>query len=140
MRKPPWILFVVGCLFGAFVLVGCGDDDDASDSISKEEFVSSANAICEEGAAEIEAAEGEGLSEADFFLTIVIPSIRQQSEDMRALGFPEGDADTVEEILDDTEAALVVIETDPESIGGANPFATVNRQLGEYGLTVCAEG
>lgn len=125
----------------ALGLSGCGDDDSAAGSIPKEEFLEAANAICEEGAAEIEAAEAEAAFGPDFFIGTVIPSIRQQMADMRALGFPEGDEEAVGSIFDDTEAVLDTIEADAESVGSApNPFAGLNERMDDYGLTVCAEG
>lgn len=76
-----------------------------------------------------------------FFKEMVIPSIRQQVADMRALGFPEGDEGTLGAIFDDTEIVLDDLEEDPDPLGRPqNPFASLNRRLGEYGLTTCAGG
>ncbi len=125
----------------ALTSVACGDDDDAAGSITKEEFLAAGNTICEEGAADIEAAEAQSTAGPDFFIGTVIPSIRQQMADIRALGFPSGDAETVSAMLDDTEVVLATIENDPDSVGtGPNPFAAVNERMADYGLTVCAEG
>ncbi len=72
-----------------------------------------------------------------FILEVVVPSIRQQLADIRELGFPEGDEETIEGILTDAEAVLDQTESDLESVG-PDPFADVNERMAEYGMSECA--
>lgn len=124
----------------AVLLLGCGDDDD---EVTQEEFIASANEICRDGNAEIEeAAESAENTGGEFFIETVIPNIRQQIEDTRALGFPDGDEEELESILDDSLDILDQIESDgpesvPTSADDPNPFANVNGRLADYGLDDC---
>jgi hypothetical protein len=127
---------------------GCGDDDGGSD-ISKDDFIEQANAICEAGSADLQEAS-EGFDEnstqeeiADFVTDVLVPNVRDQIDEIRDLGFPEGDEDELESIFDDTEEQLDEIADDPEAFIGADaedPFADINQRMSDYGLTTCAEG
>lgn len=128
---------------------GCGDDEDR---LSTEEFLEQGNAICEEGNEALDAAAEAifGDEEPDveaaraFFEDDVIPNVQGQIDDLRDLNPPEDLEDAVDELLDDGEAALdtlaATVEADPESIfSGEDPFADVNAQAEEIGLTACAD-
>jgi hypothetical protein len=146
------LLMIAGALTIGLIAAGCGSDnsDDTSTSaaLTKEEFLAQGNAICKQGNQEIDAAFGalgKGQpSQAELETTItekVVPGIQSQIDDLRALSPPEGDADTVNAILDDAQTALDGVEADPSSIAtenGSDPFADVNKKVGEYGLTTCA--
>lgn len=132
----------------AAALVACGDDDDAegagtSDaSISKDEYVAQANAICEAGQAELAAALAEITAETteEEAAGIIADAIRAQITELRALGYPEGDQETLESIYGDAEALLDEIEADPSIVTtNEDPFTEVNDRLASYGLTACAE-
>lgn len=154
MKKLAGIL-IATTLAGA--LVGCGGDDDAdvdsaatttAQSITKAEFLAQANAICAAGNAEIDAALAgvtETTTEEELTTIIneqVVGSVRTQIADIRALGFPDGDAELLDAIFTDSEAALDQVAADP--IGTfvdttEDPFADLNARLADYGLTACAE-
>jgi len=69
-----------------------------------------------------------------------LPSVRGQIDDIRDLGFPEGDEDELDSILDDAEDIMDEIEDDPESFveAEADPFEEINTRLASYGITSCA--
>ncbi|WES65732.1 hypothetical protein P0L94_06575 [Microbacter sp. GSS18] len=120
-----------------FGLTGCAA---TSSTISQEEFLASANAICAEAAAEIEAMEWPDDGTEVFFIEEVVPNIRQQVADIRELGYPTGDEEVLAAILDDTEAVLdEIVAAGPGEVGNqANPFADVNQRMFAYGLDSCA--
>lgn len=146
-------LAVIVCAFAA----GCGGDDSddgggggeaPATDITKAEFVKQANAICTAGNQEIaDAAQELGSngqpSDDDlqgFAEDSLIPSIRGQVEDIRALGFPEGDEDTLGGLLDDADGILDDAEDDPVAFvqQDEDPFTDVNQGLADYGVTACA--
>jgi hypothetical protein len=145
-RKTIWLLAAVMAM--GLIAAGCDDDDDGGDALTKEEFVAQGNAICEKGNAEINAAADEAFSgkqpnpaaEEAFVTDTLVPSVQGQIDDIRDLGIPEGDEDTVNGFLDKAELILQDLKEDPASIDDGDPFAPVNQELADYGLTTCAEG
>ena len=123
------------------LLASCSDDE----SISKDDFLEQANEICAEGSEELEEATAdldfEDEEEATEFLEGEFrDNIQGQIDDIRDLGFPEGDEDELDEMLNDAEDALDDLVADPEaafSEEGEDPFADVNERLVDYGLEEC---
>jgi hypothetical protein len=159
--KRNWMILLAGLLATGLIAAGCGGDDDDDDggdggeALTKEEFLAQGNAICEEGNAELNAAADEVFQggqrpspeELETFVNdSFVPNIQGQIDDIRALGPPEEDEDTINGILDDAEDALAEVEEDPQGTLGAeagqttDPFAEVNAQLADYGLTACSDG
>ena len=68
----------------------------------------------------------------------VVPLVRGQIEDLRELGYPDGDEDTLEAIYTDTENVLDSWEDDPAQALDDERMAPINERLGDYGLTQCA--
>jgi hypothetical protein len=147
--NPKRLLFALAVGLSAFA-IGCGDDDDggSSDSdapaISKADFIEQGNAICEKGTQalnEAVAAIGQSPTQDDlenFVSDTMTPNIQGQIDDIRALGYPEGDEDELEGILSDSEDALNSIKDDPSVLTeGDDPFADTNKALNDYGLTAC---
>jgi hypothetical protein len=154
----------------ALTLAGCGGGDDAasqdapadaatsaaasaqdtpagtddSGEITKDEFVTRANAVCAARNAELASAGAEvDPADADAVATyatdVLVPNVRGQLDDIRALGFPADDAELLDATLTDAGIALDTIESDPAVLTGSeNPFAAVNATLTDYGLTECA--
>lgn len=143
----------------AMIVAGCGGGSDSSDgtdsasSVSKAEFVKKGNAICAKGEKEVEkgvekfteennlsgtnpATEKQVEEMAEEFL---VPAVRKQLKEIRALGIPSGDAKEVEAIFAAVEEALKKTEEDPSVIAqdGVGPFKKANKLSREYGLTVC---
>jgi hypothetical protein len=113
-----------------------------TDEMARADFVTRANEICREA---IEALSGQEPDTADedamvaYLSDTFIPSVRQQLDDIRDLGFPPGDEAELAEMLDGADAALDRLEADPATVltSGEDPFAEVNDQLNSYGLTEC---
>ena len=134
----------VAALAAGLLAAGCGDDDDESSDLTHEEFVTQANEICTEGNAELEQAGqdiegGPGSAGFEDFVTdTLVPNVQGQIQDIRDLGIPEEDAD-LSGTLDEAEDITNEIADDPAILTeGGDPFAPVNDELSEAGLTECA--
>ena len=135
----------------AFLLsTGCGDDVER---LTASKFRQQADAICSAANAEIDEAAGEVLfsggepsnAEVAAFVTErLLPSIRDQIADLRALRPPEELEEDVDRLLDDAEAAADEMAGATEDDLGAlftgeEPFADVGRQADALGLPSCAD-
>jgi hypothetical protein len=123
------------------IAVGCGGG--GSDSISKSEFLTKGNEICKKGNEEVQAAvpfkKGQQPTTAEissFVTGTVIPNTEGQINDLRNLGYPDGDKDTLNAIYDDAQKELDTLKSDPTSLSGKS-FTDVNQRLIDYGLTEC---
>jgi hypothetical protein len=146
----------------AIIVAGCGgggggsgstESSESTSSLTKAEFVKQGNAICaktekevEEGVAKF--AKERNFSEkspptakqiAELAEEVLVPKVRKQIDEIRALGIPSGDEKEVEAIFAVAEEALKETEEDPSVFGegGVGPFAKANKLSREYGLTVC---
>lgn len=131
-------------------LTACGDDDE--ERLSKADFLEQGNAICDAGNEEADEAfasisDGEEPPMEDLvalFEDTLIPSVRGQIDDLRALNPPADLEDDVNKMLDDASDAIDEIEAglddDPGAVfEGEDPFEEVNVQAAAIGLTSCAE-
>jgi len=68
----------------------------------------------------------------------VLPNIAKQGEELGELTPPEGDEDTVAEIVDGLDEGVEDAEADPEQlVEGKNPLAGASSKARAYGLKVC---
>jgi hypothetical protein len=123
---------------------GCGSSND--NEISKSEFLKKGNAICKKGNKEIEQTANKTFkgqpspAELKKFATdTLIPNVRSQLDQIKALGAPKGDKDQVDAILNEANAALAKGEKDPTILTNEkkDPFKKANKLARDYGLTVC---
>ena len=132
------------------LLVACGGGED---SISKDEYLKRADAICDEGNKELEEAskgafadvkEGEAPTKDQiekYARETVIPMVRQQVDDLRDLPPPEGGKSEVDEIYDAIDEALDRVEKDPSLLGSsADLFEKADELSKKYGYEVCTGG
>jgi hypothetical protein len=149
MKRNP-LLLLGSVLAIALIAAGCGgdDDNDGGEALTKQEFLAQGNAICTAGDKEIETAFQTAIGNTKptqeqlnaVVTDSLVPSIQGQIDDIRDLPAPEGDEDHVGQILDESELALQDVKENPSLAtqgGGQDPFAAVNEQLNEYGLTAC---
>jgi hypothetical protein len=143
------VLFALGA-----VVTGCSDDED---TLTAEEFLAQGNDICEAGNERLNTAFEEAFADlgpeeqpdADEVAALIedelIPSVQEQLDDLGELEPPEDLSDDVEQMLDDAQEALDRLEEqvqdDPESFlqQEEDPFADVNEQANDIGLTACAD-
>lgn len=140
----------------AMIVAGCGSNsDDSTSSLTKAEFISQADAICKQGDAKIESGfeafakengikENEELSNAqgiEVSETVLIPNIKNQSEELRTLETPSGGEDEISAMLDSLDEGIEEAEADPEALFSSktDPFGPANKRAKEYGLKVCGQ-
>ena len=162
---PKQILVVAVAVAGGLFLAACSDDAEA---LSKGEFVEQADAICQATNEEVEPAEEEFWStfeDVDYddpanqdllftnfaeLVAVTAESWEQQIADLRELKPPAEDAEFLENLLDDFDAALAeMVETTEAAAAGdeaararmesdtEDPMTDLNRQAREYGMVVC---
>jgi len=138
------------------VLAGCGggsSSTESTSSLTKAEFVKKGNAICAKGEKEVEAGVEGFIKENNFSEKkpptgaqmealaeeVLLPTVRKQLDEIRALGIPSGEEQEVEAIFVAVEEGIEKTEEDPSAFaeGGSGPFVKANKLAREYGLTVC---
>lgn len=139
--------------------VGCGDDDESSgdapspavaaSSISKDEFVEQANAICKPGRAKLLSAvlayQKKHLNEpsvkvvVDTARKVIDPELQRQVEELRELGAPSGDVEEVEKVLASLQnSAGEIVEKKPPTFNEAQVFLQLaGKDASRYGLDEC---
>jgi hypothetical protein len=154
MRLTAW---GAGALVAAVFLVGCGGSGDSSStsSISKEEFIAKADAVCKKGSERMEGelfkflrknrATGALMKPSvedneKFIIAVLIPNLKREIKEIKALGAPEGDDDRVDAIISALEEGLETAEDEPETVAAGTSdivFGIASRLAGEYGLEAC---
>jgi hypothetical protein len=136
-------------LLAAALAVGaaaCGED-----GVSKAEYLAKAKAVCQKGNQTLTEASnavfakvprGQKLSDPEienFVRQTVIPTIRDQVKQLRALPYPKGKKGEVEEIYKALDKGLDELEKNPKKlIDGSNVFAEADTLSTKYGISVCA--
>jgi hypothetical protein len=156
------ILLFGGVLALALVAAGCGSSDDSSTdtvdvsvTVTKPELIKQGDAICKKGNEEIQAGfeqfgkeneiskgkEPNKAQSVEIVEQVIVPNLRTQSELIRSIGAPEGDAEQIEEMLDSLDAAVEEAEDDPEALFDAedDPFADANEKAQAYGFSECGQ-
>jgi hypothetical protein len=137
-------LVLVGAMLAlSLIMGGCGSsesDDEATPS--KGEFILAANSICTTGVdLEPRRALGRHPSPTEFarFVRgVVLPTIQDEVDGIRALIPPEGDEEQISAILDSAQAAIDQIEAHPTALNAKpNPFRESTRLAHSYGLEAC---
>jgi hypothetical protein len=141
----------------AAVVAGCGgsDDSDTSASLTKAQFVKQADAICVNSNKEIESefesyAKEKGWDEnkepskdqqEEAIVDVVAPNIQGQVDEIKDLGAPEGDEETIETMLAAVEEGVEELEENPGQLTeeGKNPLAKGSKLARDYGLAECGE-
>lgn len=147
---------LAGLISLGLIAAGCGSDDgsgsdgeSSSPPLTKQEYISEADAICAEGDAEITAALEEqfptGLSEQpsieeqrEFISTTVADGFESQLDQLRELNPPEADAEQVNAILDELDALVDTARNDPDALISGDAGGNQAGQLAQdYGFTDC---
>lgn len=138
----------------ALLFAGCGgggEDSSSGKTISKEEFIAKADAICKKGTTRLQKAIFAALknprnltkvSEAEqikIVTTAMVPNISREAKELRALGVPEGDEEKVDAMISALEEGVETAEQDPQAVTKSSDvvFGISSRIAGEYGLTAC---
>jgi hypothetical protein len=128
---------------------GCGD----SKGPSKADYLAKAKEVCQRGNAALTAASKEAIAKVppgeklsgpaieEFVRTTVVPTIRTQIKELRAIEAPKGEKAHVEEIYAELDKGLDELEKTPAKLtDGSNVFATADALAQKYGISVCATG
>ena len=137
----------------ALVVVGCGGGDDSSsgNSISKEEFIAKADAVCKKGTERMQAAIAGVLKnqpnitkvtkgeQEKIVATVMVPSVSREVKELRALGVPDGDDEKVDAMITALEEGVETAERDPAAVTKSSDaiFGIASRIAGEYGAVGC---
>jgi hypothetical protein len=121
------------------------------EGITKSEYLAKAKVVCQKGNQALTDAStatfakvppGQKLSDPEveaFVRQTVIPTIRDQVKELRALPPPKGKKGQVDEIYRALEKGLDELEKSPKKlIDGSNVFAEADSLAAKYGITVCA--
>jgi hypothetical protein len=129
-------------------LVSCG----GGERLSREEFISQANAICSEGNAKIDAAAEEAFGglgpderpsdeQLQGFYDTLVPEIQGQLDAIGGLNPPEDLEADVDNLLQVARSSLDRIKDGGPQVllSEQDPFAEANQLAADIGLTACAE-
>jgi hypothetical protein len=126
------------------IAAGCGGDDDGGEPLTKEEFITQADAVCTEGDQRLEDATQEltanpSQEEVEAFVSdTLVPSLQEEHDGIAELAPPEEDQETIDAMLSDLSAGIDEIRADPSLVfGDENPLADASAAAQEYGMTVC---
>lgn len=156
------LMALLAAIAALVFIAGCGGGSDSNSSteatataLTKAEFLKQGNAVCAKGNKEIEEGFEEFGKEHNFSKKkqptqaeleeaaeqVLIPSIRQEIDSIRALGAPSGEEAEVEAVLAAAEKGLEKGEEDPGAMikEGEGPFKEANKLAREYGLVKCGE-
>lgn len=156
----------VGAAGCAAILAACGSDEESttasttsgttgtattpSEPQPKADFIKQADALCEDGDKEIDAAADEAFQDGEptpeeiegFVTQTVVPGVQEQLDGIRALAPPEGAEEEVTEFLDTGQQELDEVEADPVGFGearGQGYFEETEKLAGDVGLKKCAQ-
>lgn len=141
--------------FGA---AACSDDSKVAGTPpasasppSKAEYLAKAKEVCQRGNAALTAASNEAIAKVlpgeklsppaieEFVRNTVIPTIRNQVKELRALEAPQGEKGHVDEIYSALDQGLDELEKSPLRLtDGSNVFAAADALAQKYGISVCA--
>jgi hypothetical protein len=150
------IVLLAGVVAIAVVAAGCGSSSDDSTettaALTKAVFIKQGDAICVKGDKSLEAEADEFAKENDIDTNkptteqqeevvsdVVGPAIREQGEEIDALGAPSGDEEQVEAIVAAVTSGAEEMEADPSSLTDKNPLAEATKLAKEYGFKSCGQ-
>jgi CRISPR/Cas system-associated endoribonuclease Cas2/predicted small secreted protein len=153
MGRGP-IALIAAVVVAAMLVAGCGGGDDSSSSsgsITKEEFIAKADAICKEGTQRMQKAIFVALKDKQsltklsqseqekLVTTVIVPSVKREVKELRALGTPDGDDEKADAMISALEEGVETAESNPEAVTSSSDvvFGISSRLAAEYGLEAC---
>jgi len=137
------------------VMAGCGGSSDSSStatvSVSKAAFVKKVDAVCQKGTERMQRAilvflkqhrdvKRPNKAQSEKLVgTAIVPSVKTEIKELKALDAPEGDEERVDAIVSALEEGLETAEGNPEAVVASSDavFGIYGRLAGEYGAEVC---
>ncbi|MCU1453341.1 MAG: hypothetical protein JWN46_1487 [Acidimicrobiales bacterium] len=138
-RRSVALVLVAGLL-----TAGSACSSSGGKTPDKAGYVTQGNAICAAGNARLQAVgktiDTNNRAAVDQAVKDkVVPDIRGQIKDLRALGYPKGDKDKLSAIYDKVEAELDIWAKDPSKSNGSTVMSAANKELTAYGLSECGK-
>jgi len=139
----------------ALVGAGCGGSGDSSStttgSISKVAFIKKVDGVCQKGTERMQRAilvflkqhkdvKRPNKAQSEKLVgSAIVPSVKTELKELKALDVPEGDEERVEAIISALEEGLETAEANPEAVVASSDavFGISGRLAGEYGAEVC---
>lgn len=139
MRKL--ICLLTACLAVGLIAAGCGGDDDG-DTLTKEEYISQADANCKKADKELDSAGGpQGSNGLEKFATdTLVPNIEGQIDFVRNLNGPQEVEDQVNPILDEAQQGVDEVAKDPSQLeegSAGRKLQQAGQDLQKYGFKEC---
>lgn len=147
-----FIALLAGVVAIVAVLAGCGSSSDSS-SLSKAEFIKQGDEICKSSSKQIET-EAEEFAEENNVDTsnptkkqqeevieeIVAPGLRNEADELEALGTPKEDGDKAEAVLAALDSGVSEIEDEAGVVlGSSNPLEKASKLADEFGFKTCGQ-
>jgi hypothetical protein len=145
--------FVAAAMAVALVATGCGGGDSATStaSVSKAAFIKKLDAVCQKGTERMQRAilvflkehkdvQRPNKAQSEKLVgTAIVPSVKTELKELKALAEPEGDEERVNAIISALEEGLETAEDNPEAVVGSSDavFGIFGRLAGEYGAEAC---
>jgi hypothetical protein len=145
----------VAAIAAVLALAGCGgggdDTSTAANSVSKAAFINKVDAVCQKGTKRMQRAilvflkQHKGVQRPNkvqserLVGTVIVPSVKTELKELKALNAPEGDEERVDAIISALEEGLETAEDNPEAVVGSSDavFGISGRLAGEYGAEAC---
>jgi hypothetical protein len=148
-------VFVVAVMIIALVVAGCGggsdDSSTAEGSVSKAAFIKKVDSVCQKGTERMQQAiliflqQHKGVQRPNtvqsekLVSTAIVPSVKTEIKELKALDAPEGDEERVDAIIGALEEGLETAEGNPEAVVASSDavFGIPGRLASEYGAEAC---
>jgi hypothetical protein len=126
----------------SLAVAACGGSDDKP---TKAEYITKADAICKAADDKIQTLAQQQFANqqptpeqiTQFQRDKVVPSIEQQSKDLRALDKPDGDDDELNGIYDSLDEAVQKAKSSPTI--DDTTFQAVDKKAQDYGFKECGK-
>jgi hypothetical protein len=143
--KGNLFLMLAGVLAIGLIASGCGSDDDSTDgeALTKEEFIAQADAICQQGNDDLDAASARlstKTTDAQFEAFVndeIVPNVQGQLDQIGELVPPEADQEQIDALLDSANDGVEELAQDPSQAQYGDPLGEANTLATDYGLKVC---
>lgn len=139
---------IVGGLLGMLVLAGCGGGDDETTALTKAQFISQGDEICQKANLRKSEELGVALKELgkpgkkftaatqeELLLDVALPPLAQMTEELAALDAP--DEPQAAAVIEAYESTVAELEADPMSGTVGNPFEPADEKAAAYGFKKC---
>ena len=145
----------VGLLVGTLLVVTAACSSGGSKALSKDDFLKQGNQICKDGNDAIDAGSKKAFPNQTqqpdpetlkkFFDDTIAPNVKKQIDGIAGLKPPKELESAVSKLVTDARAKLAQLQAqvdkDPSSLfsSSEDPFADINKQANNIGLTTCGQ-